>query len=267
MKFRFSALLKGYLAVFNYPFSSKTEHLLGFSAGLPVMLPWLGFLGIIRNILEVFIGGTWANRWFALTPDIFFTMFFYPIFLCFFSTTLLYSFSRLLKLEVKLRELLSICFLLQVTHLLIPFFDGLGDWLHIPHSYLFRVSTYRILIFTPLAVTPLIIFFTRPTSLGIDLTWLLVTFIQVKLFCRHYRFPWLRSLIVLGLSFYTLYISIYPNYSFFLNERIIGSNFAFGFFFLFMSIPAIMFVSIVSKLEEAQPVRTQKSKVKRGESL
>jgi hypothetical protein len=241
--------------------------MLGFSAALPLMMLWLGLLGIIRNLLEVYIGGTWANLWFALTPDIFFTMFVYPIFLCFFSTTLLYSFSRLLKLKIRLKELLSLCFLLQVTHLLIPFFDGLAHWLHIPHSYLFPVSTYRILIFTPLAVTPLIIFFTRPTSLGIDLTWLLVTFIQIKLFLRHYRFPRLRSLIVLGLSFYTLYISIYPNYSFFLNERIIGSNFAFGFFFLFMSIPSVMFVSTVLKLEQAQPVSMQKSKVKRGESL
>jgi hypothetical protein len=245
-----AALARGYLGLAAYPFSSKTDRFLGFSAGLPFMLLWLGLLGIARNLLEVFIGGAWANLWFALKPDIFFTMFCYPVFLCFFSTTLLYFFSRLLKLEVKIGEILSLCFLLQVSHLFIPFFDGLAGWLSIPYNYLLPVSTYRTLLFSPLAFTPLIMFFTRPTSLGIDLTWLWITFILVKLFCRHYRFSVWRSLTVLAATFYILYMSIYPNYSFFLNERVIGSNVMFGLFFLFMSIPSVMFVSTVSRLEK-----------------
>jgi len=250
MRGKMAALARGYLGLAAYPFSPEAGRFLDFSAGLPFMLLWLGLLGIIRNLLEVSIGGAWANLWFALKPDIFFTMLCYPVYLCFFSTTLLYFFSRLLKLEVKINEILSLCFLLQVSHLFIPFFDGLADWLSIPYNYLLPGSTYRTLLFSPLAFTPLIMFFTRPTSLGIDLTWLWITFILVKLFCRHYRFSVWRSLTVLAATFYILYMSIYPNYSFFLNERVIGSNVMFGLFFLFMSIPSVMFVSTVSSLQK-----------------
>ena len=105
LKQNFKNLIKGYGGLFKFPFSKETGSLLGFRSGLFFMLIILAAIGIIRNFLEVYIGGAWANQWFALRADIFFTMFFYPIYLCFFSTTLLYFFSRLFKLNVKISEI------------------------------------------------------------------------------------------------------------------------------------------------------------------
>jgi hypothetical protein len=247
---KMKTLFKGFIALFAFVFASDSDKILGYRANIGIMLLILGIIGIIRNFLEVAIGGPWARAWFALKPDIFFTMIFYPIFLCFFSTTLLYFFSHLVNLKVKIKELLSLFFLMQCTHLIIPFLDGLAHLWSIPHNYLVPLHIYKKMIFTPLAFTPLIMFFTRPTSLGIDIVWLLVTIILVKLYTRNLGHPLIKSLLVLGSTFYIIYLSVYPTYSFFLNERIIGSNFMFGLFFLFLSIPSVIFVYTLSREEK-----------------
>ncbi|MBU1205250.1 MAG: hypothetical protein KKE93_05060, partial [Nanoarchaeota archaeon] len=77
--FKLRLVFKGYLQLFSYIFSSKTKHFLNLELNLCPVLILLGLIGVIRNVLEVYIGGEWAREWFALTPDIFLTMFFYPI--------------------------------------------------------------------------------------------------------------------------------------------------------------------------------------------
>jgi hypothetical protein len=239
---KFKDLIKGYFELFGYLFSSKKKHFLNLKMNLfPVML-LLGLIGVLRNILEVYIGGEWAREWFALTPDIFLTMFFYPIFLCFFSATLLHFFSNRLGLKIKMNYIFSVLFFIQITHIFIPFFDGLAEIFSIPYNIVLPSATYANIIFTPLALSPLIIFFTKPTSLGIDIVWIFVTFILIKLYWKEFKFSKLKSLLVLSITFYIIYISIYPTYYFFLNEMIIGSNYMFGLFFIFISIPSVMYV-------------------------
>lgn len=262
INFRIKDLFSEYSGILKFPFLFSLNLSLNFEPKLSIALFILGSIGILRNFLEVFIGGAWANEWFALTPDIFFTMFFYPIYLCFFPTMILYLISKLLKLDIQISKLFSLFFLLQISHLFIPFFDCLGDKCQIPHSYLIQTPTYIKMIFSPLAFTPFIMFFTRPTSLGINITWFFITFILIKLYIKQFKQPVLRSLLALGFSFYILYISIYPNYSFFLNERQIGNNYLFGLFFMLMSIPSIIFVyrtdkkhNIIGKNEKGFEVR------------
>lgn len=217
------------------------------SIKIPILIIILGFIGIFRNILEVLLGGEWARAWFTLKPDVLFTMFFYPIFLCFFSATLLHFFSNQLGLKVSMKKIISILFLLQILHLAVPFFDGIADLYNIPYRINFNSSLYKKLIFSPLAFTPLILLFTWPTSLGIDIAWFFVAFILLKLYLKHFKFPIFKSLIALGVTFYLVYMSIYPVYLFFINESIIGSNYMFGLFFMFMSIPSVIYVKTLLK--------------------
>jgi len=241
------SLLRGWIELFKYFFQPRIKYLLEISLSTDLILIILGFIGISRNILEVLLGGEWARAWFALKPDVLFTMFFYPIFLCFFSATLLHFFSNQLGLKVSMKKIISILFLLQILHLVIPFFDGIADIYNIPYRINFNISLYKKLIFSPLAFTPLILLFTWPTSLGIDIAWFFITFILLKLYLKHFKFPIFESLIALGISFYLVYMSIYPIYLFFINESLIGSNYMFGLFFMFMSIPSVIYVKTLLK--------------------
>lgn len=238
----------------KFPFSNSINLSLNFKPSLLFTIIALGSIGILRNFLEFFIGGVWANKWFALTPDIFFTMFIYPIYLCYFPTMILYLVSKYLKLDIKISKLFSLFFLLQISHLFIPFFDMLADKFLIPHSFPIHTSTYIKLIFSPLAFTPFIIFFTRPTSLGIDITWLFIAIIMIKFYIKQLEFSMFRSLFALGFTFYILYMSIYPNYSFFLNERLRGSNWFFGLFFLIVAIPSMIFVNKKIKINNKKGI-------------
>lgn len=210
----------------------------------------LGLIGVTRNILEVYIGGKWARAWFSLKPDVLFTMFFFPIFLCFFSITLLHFFSNHLGLKISIKKILSVLFLLQVLHLFIPFFDGLADFYNIPYRLYFDSYLYAKLIFSPVAFTPLILLFTWPTSLGIDIVWFFASFILLKLYLKHFKFPIFESLLALGITFYVVYMSIYPVYFFFINESVIGSNYMFGLFFMFMSIPSVIYVRMSPSIKK-----------------
>jgi len=243
-------ILNGYLELFRYLFSYKINEVFKINISTNTTIIFLGLIGLLRNVSEVILGGRWARAWFALKPDVLFTMFFYPIFLCFFSTTLLHFFSNKLGLKVKIKEVLSVLLLLQIMHLFIPLFDGIADLYNIPYRIYFSGSFYQQLIFSPLAFTPLIILFTWPTSLGIDIAWFFVSFILLKLYLKHFKFPIFKSLIVLGISFYIVYMSIYPLYFFFINEGIIGSNYMFGLFFMFMSIPSVMYVKMQLETEK-----------------
>jgi hypothetical protein len=211
----------------------------------------LGLIGVGRNVLEVLIGGEWARAWFSLSSDLFFTMFFYPVFLCFFGSMVLHFFSRRFGLDIKMKKIFSVLFFLQLVNLLIPVLDGLAGRYAIP----FRLSfieplPYVKLIFSPLAFTPLILLFTWPTSLGIDIAWFLTAIVLLNLYIRRLKLPLLRSLLALCISFYTVYMSIYPVYLFFLNEVVRGSNYMFGLFFLVVSVPSVIYVEKMKKRGE-----------------
>jgi len=147
-----------------------------------------------------------------------------------------------------MKIILPVLFLLQLAHLFIPFFDGLAAKYSLPFRFSFVApSLYAKLIFSPLAFTPLILLFTWPTSLGIDIAWLLASIVLLRLYIKKLKLPSFKSLLALCISFYVVYMSVYPVYLFFLNEVIRGSNYMFGFFFLVMSIPSIIYVR---KMEE-----------------
>lgn len=142
-------VFNGYFALLRYPLGGSGRFLFDQRPGLLFSFIILGSIGTLRTLLEVAIGGVWANAWFALKPDIFFTMVMYPVFLAFFPTVLLWSFSGLLKIKVKMLELFSLFFLMQLLHLAIPFFDCLADRFHIPHGVHVPLQAYIALIFSP----------------------------------------------------------------------------------------------------------------------
>ncbi len=246
-----SRAISGFGKILLYPFKKSSTPFLRSEISIISIIVIAGLIGILRNLLEVWIGGKWANMWFSMSPDIFFTMFFYPVFLTFFPTVILYNISCLFRLKTEIREILRVFFFLQVFHLLIPFFDMLAALFNIPHSYLFPVKTYIKLIFSPLAFTPFIILFTRPTSLGIDIAWFFTAVVMLKYYLKTRRYSFFRAIISLGITFYIIYMSIYPNYTFFLNERLRGDNFHFGLFFAAISISSVLiYKSILSGKNE-----------------
>ncbi len=209
----------------------------------------LGLIGVVRNILEVLVGGGWARAWFSISWDVFLTMFFYPIFLCFFGSMVLHFLSRGFGLDIKMKRIFSVLFALQLVHLLIPFFDGLAWKYNIPFHFFIAPSLYLKLVFSPLVLTPLILLFTWPTSPGIDVAWLFTSIMFLKIYIRDLGLPPIKSLLVLALSFYAVYMSIYPVYVFFLNEVVMGSDYMFGLFFLLMSVPSIIYVKVMEERE------------------
>jgi len=256
-KSNFQGVLIGYIELFKYLFSyHKITHLLNVPLSTNMIIVILGSIGVLRNVMEYYIAGKLARGWFLLTPDVFLTMFIFPIFLCFFATTLLHFFSNRLNLNVKIKEILSVLFFLQIVHLIIPFFDGLAPICHnllyvdfrcLPIIFNIPELLYIKLIFSPLALTPFILFVTTYSSLGIALAWMFVGFILIKLYLKHFKFPVIKSVLALSITFYIVYLCVYVLYHFFINEVILGSNYMYGLFFVFMSIPSVMYVKMLLK--------------------
>jgi hypothetical protein len=251
------SLFSGFADIFRYLFNSKATAFINpgmiSTHNLLLMVFVLGIIGVLRNIIEILVGGSWALQWFSWNTDVMFTMFFYPIFLCLFTAALMHFFLKIFKIRVRFSQLLSILFFLQVIHLAVPFIDSIGELLHLPYHFIIPASAYAKLIFTPLAWTPLIILFTWPTSFGIDVAWVFASAFFLKLFLKHFRLG-AKAIIPLIISFYIVYLSIYPVYYFFINENIIGSNFMFGLLFLLLSIPSFIYARSWLEIEE-RPLR------------
>jgi len=251
MNKKIKKFLLGYFDLFRYTYSGSVNFL-KIQASIVKMIIILGLIGVSRNLLEFLFGGSWARYWFALTPDVFLVMFIGPVFLTFFSSVLLHFFSNGSGLKVEMKKILSVVFFLQILHIFIPFFDGLADFFSIPFRIYHSTDLYIKMILSPVALTPLILFFTWPTSLGIEISWIFVTFVLLKLYIKQFKFPLLKSLAVLSVTFYVTYMSIYPTYFFFLNESVHGSNYVFGLFFIFLTIPSVLYCKKVMKKENSK---------------
>jgi len=229
-------LFRGYLELFKYFYSSKSKYFLNFPLSIGVSLIILGLIGIIRNILEVLVGGSWARAWFAFKPDIFFVMFFYPIYLCFFPIVLIFFLTKIFNLKIDIKKIFLFFFFLQIVHIFIPFLDGLAEIYNIPYHLFLDSSLYLKLIFSPLALTPIILFFTVPTSFGINVVWLFTTIVSIKFFSRELQISFKKVIPILIIGFYIVYMSIYPVYYFYLCQN----DYLFGLYFMILSIFSVI---------------------------
>ncbi len=158
----------------------------------------LGLIGIARNTEEVILGITLNPKWYSLEPDVLFTMFSFPIYLCFFTAFIFYSLSRIMTPSLSYKRIFNCCFNLQLLHLVIPIFDFIGLKLNIHYSfYIFKSIALDNFYFFPALIM----------TLGIIIAWLVALLLVSLAFFRkltNWRF-WL----VLSIVFSTLYWPIY----------------------------------------------------------
>jgi len=100
------------------------------------MITILGLIGLLRNVLEVLLKIRIHPKWYVLDIDINFTMFFFPIYFCFFGSFIIYLISRFFNQRVPYKRLISLTFYLQFLHLLVPFIDYIGLKNNIPWAFL-----------------------------------------------------------------------------------------------------------------------------------
>jgi len=216
----------------------------------------LAIIGILRVVLQVHFKIFLDEKWFSLDPDILFTMACYPIYLCFFMFMCLHLALKLFKIYDCEEKLISFFFWIQLLHLLIPLIDAFGFRYNIPYNmapYLnaqgmsFNLSLnpfadIKNFWMFPLYLTPFLLLFTRVTTLGINIAWLLA-FIAFFLFLRkELKMKFNVITIVFLLMFQILYWPISKYYFVFdqLFDRITGmtifNHYGYGTYFLIFGI-------------------------------
>ena len=229
----FNQLFRGYVSCIKEIFCIKNDReYIELKSNIFIIFSILGFIGLLRNFLEVLLGINIHPKWYVLDRDISFTMFFFPIYLCFFGACAVHMASRLLKQNISYKKLFSYIFYLQVIHLFIPFIDYIGLKYKVPwYFYLSRpyISSY----FTNGLVM---------TS-GIIVVWLITIYMNYKILVYYFKINILNTLMILIICFNLLYWPIYhfwPSFNTLFNlifhlpnNHLYGFYWGYGCFFMF----------------------------------
>lgn len=237
-------------------------------AGLAVLL--LALIGIIRTVLEVKLGICLDAKWFSYSPDILFAMACYPVHLCFFIFMCLHLIFRAYRIQNTGRKLIVFLFLIQLSHLLIPFLDYYGFTYNVPYNFLpllnaqtmsydFTLNPFadlKNIYFLPIYFTPFILLFTLVTTLGINLTWLMVGIGFVFFLLKGLRIPAGKTIAVTLIIFQIIYWPVYK-YHFVFNwifNRLTGVHdlnfYGYGTYFLVSGAIGFYYFLAVSRKKE-----------------
>ncbi len=225
-------------------------------------------IGILRTIAEVKLGIFLDEKWFSYDKDILFAMACYPIYLCFFTFMCLHIICKLFQIKNSGSKIIIFLFFIQFMHLLIPPLDYIGFkygmfYNTAPYlnsqgmSYGFSLNPFSGLknnYLFPVYFTPLILLFTRVTTFGINLTWILVG-IAFFIFLRKALNTTIKnSVFIILILFQLLYWPIYKYYFVFdgLFNKVAGihyyNQYGYGMYFLdFGTIGLIYFLAVFKK--------------------
>lgn len=205
----------------------------------------LGFIGLVRNALEVAFGIHANQKWYSFDLDINLTMFIFPIYLCFFGSFILHFLSKKLGESPPYKKIFSYTLYLQLLHLVIPFLDFLGVRLRIPFLFVMPFP-YIESYFTP-ALT---------MSFGIVFAWILTAFTMAFAFIKVFKTKICKSIIILTISFATIYFPTYhlfPTFNTFFNSVFLPdlhwskSFYGYAVFFFICSLIGIRYFLINTK--------------------
>lgn len=210
-------------------------------AAMAGLVGFLTAIGILRTLAEVALGIRLDDKWFSCAPDVLFAMAAYPVYLCFFH----FMFADLLlrwlhpgygrKDAVRLFQFFV---WIQLAHFLIPVLDWVQMQYGIParfHPYLNAQRMGGDFTWNPLSelpgpfwipvyLTPAILLFTRVTTLGIDVTWVVVGALFAGFLWRTIGLrSWWRILAMILILFQIIYWPIYKYY--FVFDRMVGAAF------------------------------------------
>lgn len=200
----------------------------------------LGAIGILRNIGEVIFDINPYGYWYTMHPSILFTMFFFPMYLSFFSSFVIFNISNLFKLHLNLLSIFSLSFYLQAVHLLVPFVDKIAFKNNLPFEFHIAFIPNKIYFFNIIVMT-----------IGIMAAWFITFIIFVKVFIFRFKVPPIKSIISLFISFLIIYLPVYHiwplfnyvfNLIFSINDHPFnGAPWGYGTFFMLCSIIGIIY--------------------------
>lgn len=212
----------------------------------------LALIGITRCVLETSLGIFLDHKWFSMSPDILFVMAVFPPYLCFFTFLCMHLILRAFGFRNNGEKLLIFLFFIQFLHLIIAPVDRLDITGHIPYNFQpllnaqtmtggFSLNPFHDLpniLFFPIYFTPLIMFFTLVTTPGMNLAWI-ITWTAFLIFCgRTLKLPFGKSILILCLTFQTIYWPVYKYYFVFdgVFNKLAGitaqCHFGYGLYFL-----------------------------------
>lgn len=205
------------------------------------LLAMLAAIGLLRTVVEVALGIRLDAKWFSFAPDVLFAMAAYPAYLCFFH----FMFADLLLRRFhpgygrREAERLFLFFVwIQFAHFLIPLFDWVQLHYGIParfHPYLnaqrmgddFTWNPFSELpgpLWIPVYLTPAILLFTRVTTLGINVTWVVVGVLFARFLWQAVGLrSWPKIAAVMLVLFQIIYWPVYKYY--FVFDRLLGAAF------------------------------------------
>lgn len=232
---------------------------------------FLVVVGLSRLVLEVLYGINLNDKWYSFDGDIMFVMSVFPFYLCFFLSMCTQLILDVFKIKADFRKVFWIFFVLQLSHMLIPFFDYLGfafkitwtfqPYLNVGGCQLTPFSNVTNVIQALILLTPLVIFFTHPklVTMGINVVWVSTGIIFARFLIKELKagmsktipiililfqivyWPIYRYFFIFDRLFETIYLSLYKS------EIIYYNHYGYGLYFLIFGL--IGFFYFYSKLE------------------
>ncbi len=227
----------------------------------------LASIGLIRCVWANSLGISLDEKWYSLDPDVLLVMACYPVYLCFFIFLCSHLIFRFFGFKNIGYKLFAFFFFIQFAHLIIPPADYMGMTLGIPWNlkpYLnaqimtegFSLNPFDDMpnmFYFPIYFTPLLMLFTRLTTFGINLTWILVFAAFLIFSCKILKIPFGKSLLILSLIFQVMYWPIYKY--FFIFDGLFNyftatpyhNHFGYALYFLLSSVVGITYFIYASK--------------------
>ena len=204
------SLLNGYASLFReMVFLKGDSAFFKLPANLPLLVIICGIIGLTRNALQV---GLNTPIFYSFTPDILWTMFFWPIHLFLFPSMLLHGLLRLMGYQrISIESVFGLTFYLQILHILVPFFDWLGFAIGLPWMYELGVPAKSTdLYINYLVMTP-----------GIIVAWIITGYMVAKVLKQNLKVAWptitMTSVITFSLILIPIYF-IWPTFNTLFNQ-------------------------------------------------
>ena len=245
--------------IFNsgWPFQYKNSKEKIIKIGFIILV--LALIGLSRLVLEVAFGIDLNGKWYSFDADIIFVMSMFPIYLCFFLSMCAHLILRLFKIRADFKKLFLLFFLLQLSHLMIPFFDYMGFNFGLPWTFqpylnsgcceLNPLSDATNILQAIVLFTPLVIFFTHPLllTMGISVTWILVGLVFERHLAKELKVSVLKRALIIIILFQIIYWPIYRYFFVFdgLFNKMSGisqyNHYGYGMYFLVFGIAGIIY--------------------------
>lgn len=234
--------------------------------GLIILI--LVIIGLVRLALEVIFDINLNGKWYSFDKDIIFVMCVFPFYLCFFLSMCAHLILTLFRLKTDFKKLFLLFFFLQISHIIIPFFDYIGFKFGIPwtfqpylnsgccelNPFLHVANLSQALVL----LTPFVIFFTHPTliTMGINIVWIFVGFVFERYLAKELKVCILKRILIILILFQIIYWPIYKYFFIFdeIFKKLIGlsyyNHYGYGLYFLFFAIIGVLYFYNNSKIKK-----------------